>query len=286
MFDYVFIDEAGHAQEPEALIALSLIKMNGASVIAGDPFQLGPIVLSQLANDFGLGKSLLERLFDELIDKKNQEFDERFITKLNISYRSDERVMMINNRLFYDNELRFVKKTPQKWLSLFDIDYPLMFCEVKGKEMREYLNPSWFNPKEAITCLAYINQLYRAGLQSHELGFITPYRQQMNKMNTLFSVTNLPKCKFGTLEEFQGLEREVIIISTVRTEKKNLELDKKFHLGFLNQEKRFNVGISRAKWLVIVVGDPDILKLDARWSEYMEICKQNGTYVQKSKENK
>lgn len=274
-FDYVFIDEAGHANEAESLISISLLKNYGCCVLAGDHQQLGPVCMSKIASQAGLGTSLLERLarrsvYQRQVRNGKMAYDERYLTKLIISYRADPRVMAVNNKLFYDNELRSTNKTPQKWLDYLKVEKPLVFHAVVGRDRREYLNPSWFNPNEAIKCLTYAKRLYDFGLKPEQLGIITPYRRQIEKLKILFNSCSLKPCKIATMEEFQGDEREVIIISTVRTREKNLEMDQKFQLGFLFSPKRFNVAVSRAKWLVIVVGDIGILSRDACWQEYLK----------------
>lgn len=280
-FDYVFIDEAGHASEPESMIAIGLLKRDhkimGGCVLAGDPHQLGPVIVSDSAKSHGLGLSMLERLFKRAVYLPTPKdgkmvYDERYLTKLLISYRCDKRVMTVNNKLFYDNELQFVIKTPQKYLDLLKVQHPLILHPVKGRDRREYTNPSWFNAEEAIKVLIYVNKLYRSGLRPEQLGIITPYRKQIEKLGLLFDRTNLVRCKISTMEEFQGDEREVIIISTVRARAKNLSHDQKFNLGFLFDPKRFNVAVSRAKWLVIVIGDVDILDKDACWIEYSKVA--------------
>lgn len=274
-FDYVFIDEAGHASEPEAMLSISLLKENGCCVLAGDPHQLGPVCMSNVAFEKGLGSSLLERLSRravynrQVIDGK-MAYDSRYITQLLVCYRCDSRVLSIGNEMFYNNALKFVNQTPEFWMKTLKVKHPLVFHPVKGKDRRDYANPSWFNPNEAFTCLGYVNKLYYAGLKPEQLGIITPYKRQIQKMELLFESCNLKKCKIATMEEFQGDEREIIIISTVRSRQKNMEFDKRFRLGFLFNPKRFNVAISRAKWMVIAVGDPDILALDDYWPKYID----------------
>lgn len=284
-FDYVFIDEAGHANEPESLIPLSLLKADGVLVLAGDWQQLGPVVISETAESNGLGTSLLKRLVSRSVYQRRyigfkMAYDPRYLTKLNISYRADPRVMVVNNKLFYDNELKFQVETPSKWLELYNTKNPLIFQPAEGRDKREKISPSWFNPKEAFDCMIHVNRLYKAGLKAEQLGIVTPYRGQMDKLNKLFVSLNLQKCKIATMEEFQGDEREVIIISTVRTRDKYLEIDKKFHLGFLFDRRRFNVAVSRAKWLVIVVGNEKTLMRDECWQEFIahaHIIRQNNS---------
>lgn len=274
-FDYLFIDEAGHANEPEAMIPISLLKNTGCCVLAGDPHQLGPVCMSNVAFEHGLGTSLLERLtrrtvYSRKVVDSKMAYDSRYITQLLVCYRCDPRVLSIGNEMFYNSALKFVNETPSFWLDFLKVKHPLVFHPVKGKDRRDYANPSWFNPNEAFTCLGYVNRLYSAGLKPEQLGIITPYKRQIEKLQLLFESCNLKKCKIATMEEFQGDEREIIIISTVRSRQKNMEFDKKFRLGFLFNPKRFNVAISRAKWMVIAVGDPDILALDEHWPMYMD----------------
>lgn len=274
-FDYVFIDEAGHATEPETLIAMGLLNKGGCCVLAGDPHQLGPICVSKVAEQNGLGTSLLDRLSRRSVYQRaflrnnKMDYNERYITKLRICYRCDPRVLSINNKLFYDGDLKFLNETPDEWMKLLKVEYPLVFHSVKGRDRREHTNPSWFNPAEAIRCLTYVKRLYDSGLKAEQLGIISPYRRQIEKLNLLFESCGLEKCKIATIEEFQGDEREIIIITTVRTREKGIDFDMKFKLGFLFNPKRFNVAVSRAKWLVIVVGDPHILGRDTYWTQYL-----------------
>jgi superfamily I DNA and/or RNA helicase len=85
--------------------------------------------------------------------------------------------------------------------------------------------------------------------------------------------------KIGTVEEFQGQERMIIIVSTVRTTEKHLTTDAKFGLGFVDCPKRMNVAISRARALLVVFGKEDILESDDGWKKLIEYAKNNNTYV-------
>lgn len=271
-FEYLFIDEAGHASEPEALIPFGLLKPEGCVILAGDPMQLGPVCLSRTAARIGLGESLLERLskigpYTRRPTGIRIGYDNDYVSKLMISYRSDPRVMALNNELFYDGDLKFENKTPEKWMTGLGVNSPIVFHPVLGKDRREHSNPSWYNAHEIIPCLAYVLRLYNLGLRPDQLGVITPYSCQMAKLEQTFFKNNLAPCKIGSMEQFQGDEREIIIISTVRAKPKYLETDKRFNLGFISNPKRFNVGISRAKWMVIVVGDPRVLLGDPLWSQ-------------------
>nr|CAD7259927.1 unnamed protein product [Timema shepardi] len=97
------------------------------------------------------------------------------------------------------------------------------------------------------------------------------FKQAMNKKNW-------QEVSVGSVEEFQGQERLIIIISTVRSSHELLEDDYKFRLGFLDNPKRFNVAMTRAKSLLIVVGNPNILQCDYYWHQLLNYCHKNNAY--------
>ncbi|CAK8686546.1 unnamed protein product [Clavelina lepadiformis] len=115
-----------------------------------------------------------------------------------------------------------------------------------------------------------------------QIGIISPYRKQVQKLRKLLTdkkVIGKEEIKIGSVEEFQGQERRVIIISTVRSNSEHLLEDEKFQLGFLRNPKRFNVALTRAMSLLIVVGNPQILHLDYYWNQFLNYCIDNGGYT-------
>ncbi len=110
-FTDVFIDEAGQATEPEAIIPLSgLMNEDSRLVLAGDHKQLPPVVLSSVGKKYGLRKSLLERLMVDVVAGVYKEVmgkrDAAFVTQLLKNYRSRRELMRIYNRLFYRDKLQ------------------------------------------------------------------------------------------------------------------------------------------------------------------------------------
>lgn len=94
-----------------------------------------------------------------------------------------------------------------------------------------------------------VNQLYKCGLKEDDIGIITPYTLQAREMRLMcedFFEGKIPK--IGSVEEFQGQERNVIIISTVRSRLQNVSHDQQYGLGFVNNKNRLNVAISRARY--------------------------------------
>ncbi|KAK6130159.1 hypothetical protein DH2020_036075 [Rehmannia glutinosa] len=254
-FSYVFLDEAGQASEPETMVPLSqLHSKDTVVVLAGDPMQLGPVVISRDAERYGLGTSYLERLFGcELYGSGN----ENFMTKLVRNYRTHEAILRLPSDLFYDGELLPCKEENSSFSASWeDIlpnkEFPLLFIGIQGCDEREGSNPSWFNRIEASKVVEMIRVLIdQKGMVEDDIGVITPYRQQVSKIRGALESLGWANVKVGSVEQFQGQERQVIIISTVRSTIKHNEFDRLHYLGFLSNPRRFNVAITRARSLLV-----------------------------------
>uniref|UniRef100_A0AAX7TI72 RNA helicase n=1 Tax=Astatotilapia calliptera TaxID=8154 RepID=A0AAX7TI72_ASTCA len=281
-FTHVFIDEAGHAVETECIIPLAglLDATAGQVVLAGDPKQLGPILRSPYALKYGMGVSLLERLMNNFsVYQKNADgvFSKRFVTKLLRNYRSHPAILKIPNELFYDGELQacadeYARNFYCNWEELPKKNFPVIFHGVTGIDKREASSPSFFNVAEVEVLMDYVRKLLQAQgkkgvakIAPRDIGIIAPYRKQQVCQKCIFVCV----CQVGSVEEFQGQERRVILVSTVRSSPNYTEMDKKFNLGFVKNEKRFNVAVTRAKALLIVVGNPRILETDSTWARHV-----------------
>uniref|UniRef100_A0A4W3IM21 RNA helicase n=1 Tax=Callorhinchus milii TaxID=7868 RepID=A0A4W3IM21_CALMI len=303
-FSHVFIDEAGHAVEPECVIAVAGLldpmdlesnRDGGQLVLAGDPKQLGPILRSPIAIEHGLDLSLLERLMNKnsLYQRDpDSGYNKQFVTKLLRNYRSHRHILKLPNELFYNEELQeyaneIISSSYCRWEHLITPDFPIIFYGVSGKEEREANSPSFFNVEEIEVVLLYLHKLLTsqgkkgiARISPREIGVISPYRKQVEKIRRaingldkqLKSMKDIKELKVGSVEEFQGQERKVILISTVRSSSEYLHVDQEFCLGFLKNPKRFNVALTRAKSLLIVVGNPRILNKDSNWNKFLSFC--------------
>lgn len=155
-----------------------------------------------------------------------------------------------------------------------------------------------------IQVIRIIHELFKCGLTEDDIGVITPYALQVKEIRSLCDeCLDLPTStppKIGSVEEFQGQERKVIIISTVRSEPKHISHDGKYGLGFINNKNRLNVAISRARYslsisttnahklnyfiaffsraILIIIGNPWALGLDDNWRQIIFDCYANGTY--------
>lgn len=287
-FTHVLIDEAATVTEPESLICILLAAHSGASIVlVGDPFQLGPVIQSKLAKQSGLGVSLLSRIYnmnpytrDTSANAEHGFYDPRCITKLVESYRCAKELIQINSNLFYHSELICHPKRNENLMAKMNLRFPVLFHGIEGKDLQEPDNPSWCNLEEVVIAVRYIVQLYSSNLKADDVGVITPYRKQAEKIRQLTSRGfSRAICKVSTIEDFQGQEREAIILSLVRSSPKHLKHDMHFSLGFLFDAKRFNVSTSRAKSLLIVLGDPFLLQKDECWKQLLKYCIQNDAYV-------
>ncbi|KFR11161.1 Putative helicase Mov10l1, partial [Opisthocomus hoazin] len=230
-FTHVILDEAGQASEPESLIPVGLIsEANGQIVLVGDPKQLGPVVKSKIALTFGLNVSLLERLTSREIYLRDEDafsacgaYNPLLITKLIKNYRSHSALLALPSKLFYHKELEVCADTSVvtslcHWGKLPRKGFPLIFHGIRGSETREGHSPSWFNPTEAVQVMQYCCHLAKnenAAVSVTDIGVITPYRKQVEKIRFLLRSIDLADIKVGTVEEFQGQEYMVVILSTV-----------------------------------------------------------------------
>ncbi|XP_061721856.1 putative helicase mov-10-B.1 [Cydia pomonella] len=280
---HLFIDEAAQASEPASLIPLcGLLQPGGALVLAGDPLQLGPVVISREASKLGLGISLMERLKRDCALYSDDRRDPNYIMMLKKNFRSHRDILSIPDELFYHGQLEAM--APVDYISSVDIlgertsSRAIVFYGVPSQEQRIGKSPSFYNDSELevvqrhITALLEVHRVAEA-----DIGVVTPYIRQVYKIKQWLKALEL-NIEVGTVEGFQGKEKRIILVSTVRAKCELLAHDAKFRLGFLVDAKRFNVALTRAKAKLIVIGNPSCLQKDAKWHRYITRCRELGTY--------
>ncbi|KAA1476103.1 P-loop containing nucleoside triphosphate hydrolase protein [Dentipellis sp. KUC8613] len=279
-FSHIFVDEAGHATEPEAMVSIKTMADSKTNIIlSGDPKQLGPIIRSPVARRLGLDKSFIERLLD--LDIYQNLRDGLTVVKLLKNYRSHPAILSYPNERFYDGELEpcgdpQVINTFIGNPLLVSKTFPIVFHAMAGEDAREASSPSYFNVEEVLQVKAYVeallaDQTVEIGMFSSpgsDIGIITPYHAQVQKIRKALKGV-VEGVTVGSVEEFQGQERLVIIMSTVRSSQDLVEFDLRHTLGFVANPRRFNVAVTRAKALLIVVGDPTVLSLDPLWRGFL-----------------
>ncbi|RHY23428.1 hypothetical protein DYB32_009204, partial [Aphanomyces invadans] len=276
-FDLIVFDEAAQATEPDVCSVLGpLASSRTVVVLAGDPMQLGPVIKSTYGITLGLGRSLMERLLP-LYQQAATQAQPRtpWSTKLVRNYRSHRDILSVPNELFYDGDLVACAPTSMthsllEWPSLPNRSVPLLFHGISGGELQTNDSPSWYNPYELQLVLEYVESLVEFGVLPAEMGVITPYAKQRQKIQEALQRHGAPSgIVVGSVEQFQGGERRVIIVSTVRSSAGFFKDDSKFQLGFVAHPKRFNVAVTRAKALLIVVGNPAVLETSSDWAAFL-----------------
>ncbi|EJC99752.1 P-loop containing nucleoside triphosphate hydrolase protein [Fomitiporia mediterranea MF3/22] len=286
-FSHIFVDEAAQGIEPEIMIPIRTMLGPQTNVIcSGDIKQLGPIVRSPVARELGLSMSYLERLM--LTSMYNEDASKgKSMVKLTKNYRSHPAILDFPNRKFYKNELEACARREishsiaSRWDGLINKDFPIIFHSTCGQDEREASSPSYFNIDEASLVRDYVRSLLSVGalrLNPEDIGVITPYRAQVRKVRQLLG-TFARETRVGSVEEFQGQERRVIIISTVRSSRDMISYDLRHTLGFVANPRRFNVAVTRAQALLIVIGDPFVLALDPLWKEFINYVYLGGGYT-------
>ena len=274
-FDYVFMDEANHAHIPESLVPMHFLKTDDCLVVSGDQMQLDGYVGCFEGMDYGLDTSLLDKLLKFNEYQVGNENSGDYITRLMQSYRCDERILAISNELFYENEASCLNKTPQSILNMMRLTGPVQFVPVPLESSEEEaLLAHKQTEREADCVVDLVIKLYKIGFEPEQIGIYVAHKPQevLKKLNEAIRANNRMlderypigcdwRCKIGRAAHFQGDEREIIIISTASD---STDPDKKEY------EHRFNLTISRARWLMIVVGDPNLLGKRGLWSKLVD----------------
>ena len=258
-FDLVVIDEACQCTVPSVWqAALRAEKL----ILAGDHCQLPPTVLSDQAAARGMKDSLMQRLI--------QRDGESIYRQLTVQYRMHESIMQFSSDTFYDGKLiadASIRK--HRLCDLPDVeeipltDSPLEFIDTAGAEYEEQLEPdgeSKLNPKEADLVIQLIGDLIEAGVSPEEMGIIAPYAAQARLLRGKLSVIGL---EIDTVDGFQGREKEVIIVTMVRSNDRR-------EIGFLADTRRTNVALTRARRKLIVIGDSATLASHQFYADMFE----------------
>jgi len=271
-FDVVIVDEATQATIPSVLIPIAKAKR---FVLAGDHKQLPPTILSDEA------KELSETLFEKLIEKYPQNSK-----MLEVQYRMNEMLMNFPSIEFYGGKIRadkdvrnitlvdLVVKTPSfgvPWDDILNPKEPLVFvdtskCRDKWERQRKG-SLSRENPLEARIVREIVEKLLDMGIRKEWIGVIAPYDDQVDLIRSL-----LNNVEVHTVDGYQGREKEVIVLSFVRSNRKG-------ELGFLTDLRRLNVALTRAKRKLIAIGDSEMFEVSETYKRFIEFVKRNGKFI-------
>lgn len=244
----LFIDEAAQALEAACWIP---IRRASRVIFAGDHCQLPPTVKSLPALKGGLGKTLMECIVERLPEA---------VTLLGVQYRMNEEIMRFSSDWFYGGK---VQSAPQiKYRGILDYDLPMVWVDTSDLDIHEEFVGESFGRINKIEAELTLNELKkyftRIGKtrileERIDVGIISPYRAQVQYLRRLIKKNEFYKpyrhlISVNTVDGFQGQERDIIVISLVRSNDEG-------QIGFLRDLRRMNVAITRARMKLIILGD-------------------------------
>jgi predicted DNA helicase len=290
-FDYIIIDEC--AQGTEGLCWVPILQGKKA-ILAGDHLQLPPTIKSKNA-EYVLSYTLFDRMISTYGDK---------VTRLlNTQYRMNEKIMKFSSQELYEDKLiaddtvknhtlkdliseRYKNdKNILEEINSYDdfgiFDKPLVLLNTSGLEFFETKDPetlSSFNVGETDLCKRMVDYLKdKLKAENKDIGIITPYSAQVSNLSHKITQDEYRGLEISTVDGFQGREKEIIILSLVRSNQKN-------QVGFLSDKRRLNVAITRPRRMLIVIGDIDTItngneKENSFLKNFGEYCNENATNV-------
>ncbi|MGQ0507920.1 MAG: IGHMBP2 family helicase [Myxococcaceae bacterium] len=259
-FDLALVDEATQAIEPISLWAFIRAPK---VILAGDHRQLPPTVLSPEAAKAGLATSLFERLLKEHGDSVKKMLREQ--------YRMNERIMSFPSAQMYGGELRAHPSVASNVLEIEADVPPVLFLDTAGKGYDDELEPqgaSHRNPGEAALIAARVEELRNEGVAAQDIGVIAPYSAQVALLRERLPDETL---EVDTVDAFQGREKEAILLTLTRSNAEG-------QLGFLNDLRRINVALTRARRHLFVVGDSATLSSHPFYARFIEETQAQGGY--------
>ncbi|KAI8603170.1 AAA domain-containing protein [Dissophora ornata] len=270
-FETVIIDEAAQSVEISSLIPLKY----GCKrcILVGDPNQLPPTVISQLAAKYAYNQSLFVRI---------QSLAPTSVHLLSIQYRMHPDISAFPSREFYKTLLKdgpdMANKTRAEW-HRNPITSPYRFFDVHEGREQIGLSHSQHNPVEAEAAAALLEGLCNSNPSLNffrRVGVISPYKQQVRTLREYFQRTFnkeiLEAVDFNTVDGFQGQEKDIIIFSCVRASTRG-------SVGFLADIRRMNVALTRARQSLFILGHAETLRREEIWGDLVKDAESRGFFT-------
>ncbi|XP_014717097.2 DNA-binding protein SMUBP-2 isoform X2 [Equus asinus] len=266
-FDVVVIDEC--AQALEASCWIPLLKARKC-VLAGDHKQLPPTIVSHKAALAGLSLSLMERL--------DQEYGARVVRTLTVQYRMHQAIMQWASEALYAGQLTAHPSVAGHLLrdlpgvaATEETGVPLLLVDTAGCglfELEEEDEQSKGNPGEVRLVALHVQALVDAGVCASDIAVITPYNLQVDLLRQSLAHRH-PELEIKSVDGFQGREKEAVILSFVRSNRKG-------EVGFLAEDRRINVAVTRARRHVAVICDSRTVNNHAFLKTLLDYCTVHG----------
>ncbi len=275
LFDTIIIDEVSQSLEPQCWIPIINHLQSDVKklVLAGDNQQLPPTI--KLDNNDNVKDILATTLFDRLVSN----YRDSFKKLLDTQYRMNKSIMEFSSQKLYNDELKADDSVANILLpDLTNVEqndyteFPVIWYDTQGdfpeKDSADddELVSSKYNDMEAYVVHLHIKRLIESGVQQAHIGVIAPYNAQVSFLKKLLH-GDYPQIEISTVDGFQGREKEVIILSLVRSNDTR-------SVGFLAEERRLNVAITRPKRQLCIVGDMETITQGSKflhdWVEWNE----------------
>ena len=271
-FQTVLIDEATQAVEPECLIPI--VRGCRQLVLVGDHKQLGPVVLNRKVADAGMNLSLFERLV--ILGVKPR--------RLEVQYRMHPALSEFPSNMFYDGMLQNGVSAHERLRRNVAIPWPvpnmpMMFYQNLGQEEISASGTSYLNRTEASSVEKLVTTLLKAGVAAEHIGVVTPYEGQRNfvinymQLHGSMMKDAYRNVEVASVDAFQGREKDYIIVSCVRS-------NSSLGIGFLSDPRRLNVALTRARFGLILIGNPRILCKNPLWYHLLVHFKDRNLLVE------
>jgi ATP-dependent RNA/DNA helicase IGHMBP2 len=244
-FDVLVIDEAAQCLEP---LAWAIFPFGQKIVLAGDPYQLPPTILSQKASELGLNVSILERCLKAKYP----------VYFLPIQYRMPKNIADFSSNYFYEGRLESFKPS---------LDSALLFYDTAGAGYDEEKGDQGGSLKNEGEVDAILKIIGLENLNLAKTTVLSPYSGQVALLRDRLE----GKIRISTIDSYQGQEQEIVVISLVRSNANQ-------EIGFLKDYRRMNVAMTRAKTRLIIVGDSATLGTDPFYAAFLEYAESQGAY--------
>ncbi|KAJ5103924.1 hypothetical protein N7532_004453 [Penicillium argentinense] len=298
-FDIVIIDEASQALEAQCWIPLMSAEK---VVLAGDHLQLPPTVKSaNLKSKDKVGKGNTEKKYETSAEAKEilksasleRTLFDRLLSlhgpgikrMLTTQYRMHEKIMRFPSDELYESKLIAADSVKARVLSDLGDEVestdntiePLVFIDTQGGDFPERAEDtevdqkavgmeSRSNEMEAMVVARHVDELVDAGVKTEDIAVVTPYNGQKAILSKMLR-EKYPDLEIGSIDGFQGREKEAVVVSLVRSNEKH-------EVGFLGEKRRLNVAMTRPKRHLCVVGDSDTINRGSsflkHWMDYLE----------------
>ncbi|KAF8176032.1 AAA domain-containing protein [Pholiota molesta] len=221
---------------------------------------------------------LTQSLFERLVVLGNRPI------RLQVQYRMHPCLSEFPSNMFYEGTLQNGVTAPERLRKNVDFpwpvpDTPMFFYQNLGQEEISSSGTSFLNRTEASNVEKIVTKFFKAGVMPSQIGVVTPYEGQRSyivnymQFNGSLKKDLYKEIEVASVDAFQGREKDYIILSCVRSNEHQ-------GIGFLNDPRRLNVALTRAKYGVVILGNPKVLSKHPLWHYLLTHYKEKNCLVE------